>query len=84
MFPVVTKLYFKDNVGEEANKNDDDYVYVYFPTGREPSRSWIWKGWWVGGIWGVTLYFISIVLFSCATHGGVAEVLKINNIQNGS
>ena len=43
---------------------------------------WMGTGEWFEGRWSVTVYFISIVSFSCSTPGVAEEVWKINNIQN--
>ena len=53
----------------ERDKYDNDENVYYFLMGRAPARSEnrIWDGvGWLGGRWGVTLYFLSIVKFSCA------------------
>ena len=53
---------------ERDNDDNDEYVYYFFME-RAPARSRGWNGRWVwvvGRQMGVTLYFLSIVKFSCA------------------
>ena len=50
--------------------------------GREQRTEWGYGGMWgyVGGRWSVTLSFLFIVLFGCATPDGAAEGWKIKKI----
>ena len=68
-------------MGEGERYNDNHDKYVYFSIGREHSISRQSEGG-VGGKWGVTVYFISIVSLCCATPGVVTEGWKIMNILN--
>ena len=55
---------------ERDNNENNEYVY-YFLMERAPARSqgqnggWGWVVQWLGGRWGVTLYFLSIVKIYC-------------------
>ena len=55
----------EDKVVEgERDKYDNDEQVCYFLMGRAPGMGD--RVGWFGGRWGVTLYFLSIVKFSCA------------------
>ena len=55
--------------GERDKYDNDEHVYYFLMGGEhlQEAEDAIWDGvGWLGGRWGVTLYFLSIVNFSCA------------------
>ena len=59
------------------------YMYILLLVDNIKEDEVVRMGRWLVVIWGVNLYFISIVSFGCATPSGATEICKLKKICNG-